>query len=173
MKPVKFQLQCTHTVNTAAGAQEPPVGPDLRALDDGWSSKPTFQTRQSRLILLPLLRAFFSMSGLHNENMALWNGLFFFFWHKNYFLIPQIKTFTHSKISIERGAPEVLICAVNHKNSQQLPRTLYWVVRTSLPRNSTSVTTPQTKLGGFRSSSLIPWRIRFIWPTFGIPRSRL
>lgn len=157
---------------TGRRCRGPSCGPRSKGTGRWVGGRAHLLDKQPRLILLPLLGAFLSMSGLHNENMALWNGLFF--WHKKIiFLIPQIKTFTHSKISIGRGAPEVLICAVNHKNSQQLPRTLYWVVRTSLPRNSTSVITPQTKLGGFRSSSLIPWRIRFIWPTFGIPRSRL
>lgn len=31
-----------HTVTTAAGAEDPPVGPDLRALDDGRAGEPTF-----------------------------------------------------------------------------------------------------------------------------------
>lgn len=40
MKPVKFQLQ--YALSLAAGAEDPPVGPDLRALDDGWAGEPTF-----------------------------------------------------------------------------------------------------------------------------------
>lgn len=61
-----------HTVTTAAGAEVPPVGPDLRALDNGWAGgRAHLLDKQPRLILLPLLRAFLSMSGLHNENMAL------------------------------------------------------------------------------------------------------
>lgn len=100
-------------------------------------------------------------------------GMVFFFWHKNLFsntsnqnLHPQ------QNINGERCFRGAYLCS----KWQEQPAPSKDSVLSGedfSSRNSTSVTTPQNKLGGFRSSSLIPWRIRFIWPTFGIPRSRL
>lgn len=46
-----------------------------------------------------------NMSGLHNKKMASWNVRFL---AQKYFLIPQIKNFTHSKILSHRGVLVVL-----------------------------------------------------------------
>lgn len=69
---------------TGRRCRGPSCGPRSKGTGRWVGGRAHLLDKQPRLILLPLLGAFLSMSGLHNENMALWNGLFFLA-QKNYF----------------------------------------------------------------------------------------
>lgn len=84
------------------------------------------------------------MSGLHNEKVVLWNGFGCFVLFLAQKLFSNTLQHFHPQQNVN---PEMPIHVVSHKNSQQLPRTLYWVLKTSLPRNSSSVSNTSEQVG--------------------------